>query len=234
MIILLMPHVQFENLSYYQESLSLFSIAVPIFFTSFGFHGSIPTLINYVGPHPRQLRFVILLGSFIPLAVYLVWQVVTLGVLSVSEASTIDPNLASFIQCLNATTNSPSLGLLIDIFTFLAITTSFLGVAIGLFDSLVEALKWPAHTQTQRFKISLLTFTPPLFFALFYPNGFIMALGYAAIALSLLAVLIPTAIAFKWRQTRPASSYQVSGGNLALISAFIVGALIIIFKVFNP
>lgn len=233
MVILLLPHVRLENLSYHQEELSLFSLAAPIFFTSFGFHGSIPTLINYVGPNPRQLRFIILTGSFLPLLVYLIWQVVTLGVLPIPEATSVNTNLADFVQNLSIATNSSSLKLLISIFTFLAVTTSFLGVAIGLFDSLAETFKLPNQTQSQRLKISLLTFTPPVFFALFYPNGFIMALGYAAIALSLLAVLIPTAIAFKWRQNSPLSAYQVTGGKVALVLAFGVGLLIIVFELFK-
>ncbi|WP_165380370.1 aromatic amino acid transport family protein [Candidatus Finniella inopinata] len=232
MIVFLMPYVRLENLTYHHGSLSALSIAAPIFFTSFGFHGSIPTLINYVGPHPRQLRFVIILGSLFPLIVYLLWQMATLGILPPSQAAAIaQTDVAGFVHHLNAVTNNPLLGGMMTLFTFLAITTSFLGVAIGLFDALAEGLSLPTTTQLERLKISLLTFLPPLFFALFYHDGFIIALGYAAIALSILAVLIPTAVALKWRRSQPAFSYQVSGGNIALIMALIVGLLIIMFKV---
>ena len=232
MIICLLPYVQVENLTYHHGTLSALSIAAPVFFTSFGFHGSIPTLINYVGPHPRQLRFVVLLGSLFPLLVYLLWQLTTLGIVPASQATTIaQTDVAGFVQNLNALTNSPSLGAMITLFTFLAITTSFLGVAIGLFDSLAETLSLPTVTQFERFKVSLLTFLPPLFFALFYNDGFIIALGYAAIALSILAVLIPTAVALKWRIDRATVPYQVAGGKTALILAFITGVLLIAFKI---
>ena len=56
--------------------------------------------------------------------------------------------------------------------------------------------------------------------------------GYAAIALSILAVLMPTAVALKWRGDDQSSSpYQVTGGQLSLVAAFIAGLLIIFFKI---
>ena len=232
-IVCLLPYIQLENLAYHHGSLSALSIAAPVFFTSFGFHGSIPTLINYVGPHPRQLRFVILLGSLFPLVIYLLWQLATLGILPASQASVIaQTDVAGFVHNLTAITNNPLLGGMITLFTFLAITTSFLGVAIGLFDSIAETLSLPTVTQFERLKVSLLTFLPPVFFALFYNDGFIIALGYAAIALSILAVLMPTAVALKWRGDDQSSSpYQVTGGQLSLVAAFIAGLLIIFFKI---
>jgi hypothetical protein len=36
------------------------------------------------------------------------------------------------------------------------------------------------------------TFSPPLFCGLFYPHMFMVALGYAAIVLSLMAIILPT------------------------------------------
>ena len=141
-------------------------------------------------------------------------------------------DVAGFVHNLNAITNNPLLGGMITLFTFLAITTSFLGVAIGLFDSIAETLSLPTVTQFERLKVSLLTFLPPVFFALFYNDGFIIALGYAAIALSILAVLMPTAVALKWRGDDQSSSpYQVTGGQLSLVAAFIAGLLIIFFKI---
>ena len=56
-----------------------------------------------------------------------------------------------------------------------------------------------------------------------------MALGYAAIALVVLAVFLPTAMVFKQRKQRQASNedYQVRGGNSALLLAALSGVLII-------
>lgn len=233
MVTLLSPFVKTVNLTANQGSLSSIWLAIPIFFTSFGFHGSIPSLINYVGPNKKTLRSVIIIGSLIPLAVYLLWQTVTLGILPLSTIQTFGPenNAAIFIKHLNEITQKHTLEWFTNIFAFLAIATSFLGVAIGLFDYAAEAFNKTNITQ-QRFKTSLITFLPPLFFALFYPDGFILALGYAAIALSVLAVLIPSAIAIKLHFI-PQTSYKLSVNITLLLFAFMVGMGIIAIEVMN-
>lgn len=234
MIGVLIPYVKLDHLTHQHSEFSALSLAIPIFFTSFGFHGSIPTLVNYVGPHPKQLRLIILLGSFIPLLIYLLWQFVTLGVLPKAASSFIvNGNVSDFINYLDIATQNPFLGLFTKAFTFLAIATSFLGVAIGLFDSLAEFLNWPTADQNQRLKVSLGTFLPPLCFSLFYPNGFILALGYAAIALSILAILIPAAVALKWRSMPLKSDYQVVGGKYSLIVVFALGIILIGLEILN-
>jgi len=231
MAALLVPFVKTENLLMNHGNLPSLWLAIPVFFTSFGFHGSIPSLINYVGPHPKALRLAIVVGSLCPLAVYLLWQTATLGILSPAalEALGHESNVAIFMQHLNSAMQSNTLDWLTNIFAFLAITTSFLGVAMGLFDYIAESLG-KTNAPVQRFQTSLLTFLPPLFFALFYPNGFITALGYAAIALSVLAVLLPTAIALKLRQSMPVT-YRAWGGNALLVLAFLVGLCVIAIEV---
>ena len=198
LVYFLMPFVSADYLVLNSVSNSkAFWIAIPIFFTSFGFHGSIPSLINYVGTNRSDLRKVIVIGSFLPLLVYILWQVVTLGVLPANMVGGVASNdVASFMQLLNLATASDSISYFSNIFVFIGVSTSFLGVAIGLFDYLAESLK-KGTSSIQRFQTALFTFLPPLFFALFFPNGFIMALGYAAIALSVLAVLLPAAVALK-------------------------------------
>ena len=227
LVFALVPFVKAQYLASPGSEPSSTWLAIPLFFTSFGFHGSIPTLINYVGPNVKYLRKVIIAGSIAPLFIYLLWQVVTLGVLPAMGAE--EQNVASFISHLNQATQSTAIEYCSNIFAFFGVSTSFLGVAIGLFDYLAESLK-KTNTKSQRFQTSLLTFLPPLFFALFYPNGFIMALGYAAIALSVLAVIMPAAVAYKMRQAGGAAPYKVAGGNAALVVLFFLGAGIIVIE----
>lgn len=59
-----------------------------------------------------------------------------------------------------------------------ALATSFLGVALGLFDYLADLFQ-RSNTAAGRLQTGAITFPPPLAFALFYPRGFVMALGYA-------------------------------------------------------
>ena len=65
-------------------------------------------------------------------------------------------------------------------------------------------------------------------FALFYPQGFIMALGYAAISLAVLAIFLPVLMVKKARVSQNnQETYQVIGGNLGLIISGSVGLVII-------
>lgn len=65
-------------------------------------------------------------------------------------------------------------------------------------------------------------------FALFYPQGFIMALGYAAIALVILAIFLPVAMVNKVRKSGGnRACYQVVGGNMALMLSALAGMVIV-------
>ncbi len=189
----------FMNLSHLKSSStgSTFALsqAIPVFFTSFGFHGSLPSLIGYLHGNKKSLYFSIIVGSLIPLIVYILWQAVTFGVLGPHFTEGGDVGL--FISALAQKTGHPHFSILTNAFAFLAISTSFLGVALGLFDYISE---WFAKEEGEKkskvgkMKVALITFAIPLIFSLFYPTGFVFALSFAAISLSLLAVVLPSLI----------------------------------------
>ncbi|KGY11541.1 tyrosine transporter TyrP [Vibrio tubiashii] len=199
--------------------------AIPVIFTSFGFHGSIPTIVNYLDGHTPSLRKAIMIGSAIPLVVYVFWQIVTLGVVN-QDALLDNQGLSALISTLSAKVNVSSLGQTIGVFADLALLTSFLGVSLGLFEFLGDSIKRQSQTHS-RVLVGLITFVPPMGFALFYPQGFIMALGYAAISLVVLAIFLPILMIKKARAQAKATHYQVMGGNLGLIATSTVGVLII-------
>lgn len=189
--------------------------AIPVIFTSFGFHGSIPAIVNYLEGDTRSLKKAIVIGSSIPLMIYLFWQVVTLGVISQQELYN-NTGLSGLIGSLSTKIHFGMLSQIIGIFADLALLTSFLGVSLGLFEFLGDILsrKEQGHN---RIVSALVTFLPPMCFALFYPQGFIMALGYAAIALVILAIFLPVAMINKARKEDTYQGlYQVKGGNLSL------------------
>ncbi|MBY8034014.1 aromatic amino acid transporter [Vibrio fluvialis] len=200
--------------------------SIPVIFTSFGFHGSIPAIVNYLDGHTPSLRRAIVVGSAIPLVIYVFWQVVTLGV--VSQPDLVDnAGLSALIGTLSQTVHQSNLGHVIGIFADLALLTSFLGVSLGLFEFMGDTIR-KKDGNMNRIVASLVTFTPPLMFALFYPQGFIMALGYAAIALAVLAIFLPLVmVARVRRQANSNDYYQVMGGTPALALTGVVGILIV-------
>ncbi|NAW98771.1 MULTISPECIES: aromatic amino acid transport family protein [unclassified Vibrio] len=209
--------------------------AIPVIFTSFGFHGSIPAIVNYLDGDTPSLRKAILIGSAIPLIIYIFWQIVTLGV--VSQPQLVENSgLSALIVTLGQTVHQSNLSGIIGVFADLALLTSFLGVSLGLFEFMGDTIKKkkiPLH----RMAASVITYLPPLVFALFYPQGFIMALGYAAIALTILAIFLPIVMVIKVRsnqifQPQGGTQYQVRGGKLALTMTATIGLMIVTSQIF--
>ncbi|MBF4434910.1 aromatic amino acid transporter [Vibrio anguillarum] len=209
--------------------------AIPVIFTSFGFHGSIPAIVNYLDGDTPSLRKAILIGSAIPLIIYIFWQIVTLGV--VSQPQLVENSgLSALIVTLGQTVHQSNLSSIIGVFADLALLTSFLGVSLGLFEFMGDTIK-KKNIPLHRMAASVITYLPPLVFALFYPQGFIMALGYAAIALTILAIFLPIMMVIKVRsnqvfQLQGGTQYQVRGGKLALTMTATIGLMIVTSQIF--
>ncbi len=232
MFYMLTPHVQAEHLLNIPIEQGLIISAIPVIVTSFGFHGSIPSIVKYMGCEVRSLRKVMIVGASMPLVIYLLWQIVSQGVIS-QQSLYHSQGLDGFISSLSSLLHSDSIANTLTIFANLALATSFLGVSLGLFDFFSDVLN-KSDSNKDRLITAVVTFAPPLGFALFYPQGFIMALGYAAIALVILAIFLPVIMVWKQRNSASQNSehcadalYQVKGGNVALITAAAFGVLII-------
>lgn len=228
----LAPNITSQYLMSMPLQQGLVVAAIPVVFTSFGFHGSIPSIVRYLDGDVRSLRKVIIIGSALPLVIYVFWQSVTLGVVS-QEQLLSDTSLGALLVSLSQTVQQSNLSVIVGVFADLALLTSFIGVSLGLFEFMGDSLSKKLG-KAKRVKTAAITFLPPLGFALFYPQGFIMALGYAAIALSVLAILLPTVMVYKVRYTNfsakpqgTEATYQVLGGSKALFLAGSVGVFII-------
>jgi tyrosine-specific transport protein len=64
------------------SSKALFSL--PILITSFGFHNMIPTLTAYMQRDLKRVRITIIAGGLFAFAVYLIWEVIVLGIVPIS------------------------------------------------------------------------------------------------------------------------------------------------------
>ncbi|PKI12617.1 aromatic amino acid transport family protein [Colwellia sp. 12G3] len=224
---MLTPYVQGKHLLEMPIEQGLILSAIPVMFTAFGFHGSIPSIVKYVGLDMKSLRKIMIIGSALPLGIYLFWQLVSQGVMSQSSLMK-NEDFPSFVSGISTMLQSPNISNAVTIFADLALATSFLGVSLGLFDFFSDTLS-KGNTKKDRLITGLVTFVPPLAFALFYPKGFIMALGYAAIALVILAIFLP--VAMVWVQRKQSEqhddNYRVKGSSVGLAVATLSGVLII-------
>ncbi|UJF21807.1 aromatic amino acid transport family protein [Shewanella sp. OMA3-2] len=204
----------------------LWLAAIPVVFTSFGFHVCIATIVRYLDGDAMSLRKVLLIGSTIPLVCYILWLLVTLGSLGGSTVHELGGSLPKLVLALQGLVESHIISQFIDIFANLALITSFLGVTMSLFDYVAELTRARSNV-AGRMQTWLITFIPPLLCALFYPDGFFQVLGFAAIPLVVMIIFLPIAMALIQRSQK-LGGYQVMGGVPALIITGIIGVLIVI------
>ena len=204
---------------------NLWLAAIPIVFTSFGFHVCIATIVRYLDGDAISLRKVLIIGSTIPLVCYILWLMVTLGTLGGKTVYGFEGSLPLLVTALQGAADSAILQQFIDLFANLALVTSFLGVTMSLFDYVAELTR-AKDNAFGRAQTWLLTFIPPLLCALYYPDGFFQVLGFAAIPLVVMIIFLPIAMALGQRKQN-LGGYQVSGGSAALSAAGVLGVGII-------
>ncbi|WP_118782521.1 aromatic amino acid transporter [Haemophilus haemolyticus] len=226
---LMLPEIKFDNLMATPIDNALIISASPVFFTAFGFHGSIPSLNKYLDGNVKALRISILAGSAITLCAYILWQMSTHGLLTQNEFLQIlkeDATLNGLVKATLAITGSNIIAGAVKLFSTLALVTSFLGVGLGLLECIEDLLKRSFNISAGRISLGLMTFIPPLVFALFYPEGFILALGYAGQMFAFYAVVLPVSLVWKARRAHTNLPYKVWGGNLTLIIVLVLGVII--------
>ncbi|MDU2244741.1 MAG: aromatic amino acid transport family protein, partial [Haemophilus parainfluenzae] len=120
---LMLPNIKFDNLMAMPIDNALIISASPVFFTAFGFHGSIPSLNKYLDGNVKSLRIAILVGSGITLFAYFLWQLSTHGLLSQNEFLQIlreDATLNGLVKATLEITQSPIIANAVKIFSTLA------------------------------------------------------------------------------------------------------------------
>lgn len=219
----LVPHIQ-TNLLLDQASSShdyypYLLVVVPFCLASFGYHGNITGLVSYYRGNARQIKRALMYGTFFALVIYLFWITCTMGNIrreDFPEISRQGGDIHALIQALHNHIHHAYLGVLLDIFSHFAVICSFLGVTVGLFDYFADKLRL-TNTRSGRAKTALITFCPPLIASIWFPNGFLIAIGYAGLFATIWALFTPALLA--WRahsyfspdQPRPYSQWLTIG-----------------------
>lgn len=207
--------------------------AITITAAAFGWATLIPSLRAYFAHDIKQLKIAIIIGSFIPLICYIIWDAVIMGVIPLTGDNGLEVILhsanstSSLVDTLSTTANSNSITFFIKFFTSVCVLTSFLGVALCLTDFLADGLQLEKKG-VNNILIHLLTFMPALGIAIFIPNMFIKALEYAGIYATVLLILLPAWMAWSGRYRKKiAQGFTVPGGRIVL-GMIIVFALVLI------
>lgn len=202
--------------------------------TSFGFHIIIPSLTSYLHRDPIALKKCILWGSAIPLAVYLLWEFLTLGVIPYATLAHAYVTGTDGGTLLATSLQNPSIAFFAGAFSFFAIVTSFIGVSLSLSHFLEDGLKLE-KSPLSRILTTALTFIPPLVITWINPRAFLTALEYAgAFGVVILLGLIPAVMVWmgRYRQKKP-SQFQTPGGKCALLATIVFSITIIVVELIN-
>lgn len=199
-------------------------LAVPLLLTTFSFQTMVPSLTPYLKRNGKALRLAIVGGTTITLIVYALWQWLILGIVPVEGQHGLAEALRLGVpptQFVREHVNGIWIYQVAEFFAFFAIATSFLGIALGLFDFLSDGLKIPERGWGKLF-LGALVAVPVLIFALKFERVFVVAMeSSGGFGDSILNGLIPVMMVWIGRyRLGYAGSFRLWGGKPFLIAIF--------------
>ncbi|XP_059665495.1 uncharacterized protein LOC132311559 [Cornus florida] len=189
--------------------------SIPIIALSFVYQNVVPVLCTNLEGNLSKVRTAIVLGTAIPLVLFLVWDAVILGSITIFETGS--DKIADPLEQLRS--SNGLVGPIVEVFSLFAIATSYIGFVLGLCDFLADLLKLPSGQS--RPLPYLLTLIPPLVLSLLDPEIFFKALDFAGTyGVLVLFGILPAAMSWSDRNSRssesPALPLLVPGGKLTL------------------
>lgn len=220
-------HVNISLLTYTNWSKAW--LAIPILFTAFTYQVIIPTLVTYMDRNVQKIRLAIVLGTIIPLIVYLVWEFLILGIIPVEGPGGLIEAAAkghNAVMPLKNFLSTPHLFTIGKSFAFFTMTTSYIALALAYLDFLADGLK-VAKKGLKKVGLCFAIFLPPTVIGLTYPDVFIKALGYAGgFSCAILFGIFPPLMAWVGRYSKKytPNNRLLFGGKtmLCTLMAFIV------------
>ncbi|GJU60641.1 tyrosine-specific transport protein-like protein isoform X1 [Tanacetum coccineum] len=198
-----------------RANLQAIPTSIPIIALSFVYQNVVPVLCTNLEGDLKKIRTSVVLGTAIPLGLFLIWNAVILGTISTPETGT--DKIADPLQALLAT--NEVVGPIVGAFSLLAIATSYIGFVLGLSDFLSDLLKLPSDRS--RPLPYLLTLFPPLILSLLDPDIFFKALDFAGTyGVLVLFGILPAAMTWSDRYSTSSVSLNlpqlVPGGRFTL------------------
>ncbi len=221
---LMLPHMELNKLKQIHLNESWW-MALPIVVIAFTFQPLIPAIREYLNSDYRKLKYVLIIGALIPLILFLLWQTLLSSTLDLAKFSVI-LNSVNPVTRLTSTISQQTqivhITKIADIFSFCAITTSFIGVAVSLQHVLADIFVKKKSSPLRSVALMLI---PPLLFTEFYPKVYLFALDYAGLMVVILFGILPAIMAWRLRKD------SVDGLKLSLSKQWLPIATLIVASV---
>jgi tyrosine-specific transport protein len=180
-----------------RSDFSVVGNTIPGIAVAFVYQSVLPSVVSSLEGDVPKIKKATVLGTAVPLGMFLLWNAVVLGALSGEDlmAPGVNPVdlLASKIENGYGT-------LLIDAFSFSAVATSFIGFTIGLKTFIADGLQ-SVNVKSEPISYAL-TLIPPLTFAITYPDVFISAIDNAGtFGVIVIFGLLPPMMVYNYRKS---------------------------------
>lgn len=208
------------------------SQSFPLLIIAFGFQNMVPSLTNYMKGNLKRVRLSIIIGSLMAFAIYLIWEFIVLGILPLEQIRESLQTGRDSSQALSVFLNFTRIKMWAIGLAFFAILTSFFSQALSLVHFLADGFK-VKHKNHESLSLCLLAFSPPLLFALCYPQFFFRALSFTGgICAVILYGILPVIMVWVGRYYKAMKgAYRFPFGKLSLVLIFIVAVSVLLLQI---
>jgi len=185
--------------------------AIPIMFLSLIYHDLVPVICAYMNGDLKEIRKAIVVGSCVPLFMFIAYLIVALSINNTSVASGL-----GFEDPLGLLLKS-DVGWIVGGFSFCAISTSFIGTCLGVTSTIEPKIKETfaekGLTAKDAKKVSYFaTLILPLIIALSASDIFLPATKFAgSYGAPVLYGLLPSVMCFIWFTSEERNSFHNVG-----------------------
>ncbi|MFN6472163.1 MAG: amino acid permease [Nostoc sp. SerVER01] len=218
------------------QNWSALGSAVSVMCVAMFYQNIVPVVVTQLEGDVRKIRQSILIGSLIPLIMFLAWNAVILASVSpdMVHSTSVSKTVFDPLQILRAGGAGEWLGVLVSVFSEFAIATSFIGFVYGLLDLFKDIFLIAQGKVSSRFPLYSLVLFPPMTLGTLNPSIFFTALDYTGtFSISVLGGIIPALMTWKQRQEQKnlntINQPLVPGGKMTLI-AMIAVALVLMAR----
>lgn len=233
LVVMGLPEVKSERL--FTRHWSSAWMAIPLMLTSFSFQTLVPSLTPFLKSHVKALRIAIVGGTTLAFFIYGIWQCLMLGIVPLEGSNGLAQAFiegAPATQFLREHVSARYVSLVAEYFAFFAIVTSYLGMALGLFDFLADGF----NVKKRRFGAFLLSIAiiiPTVVLATYFERAFLEAFTISGgFGDTILNGILPVTMVWMGRYHLGLSkenAYRVPGGKplLLVILAFFIFSFIL-------
>ena len=226
---------QVKSVQLFTHNWTALGSAVSVMLVALFFHNVVPVVVTQLEGDIPKIRQSIIIGSLIPLIMFLLWNAVILGSISpdiVQSTGDFDP-----LQILRAGSGGEWLGILLSIFSEFAIATSFIGFVYGLLDFFKDIFPVKQGKAFARLPLYSLILLPPMSLGAINPSIFFSALDVAGtFSVSVLGGIIPALMTWKQRQEPQLNRMNqplVPGGKVTLVMMMGIASMLIIKQILS-